>query len=585
MMSILQFMLLFTMASVTLYKHVNAATKQSKVQKPNIVIILVDDMGINDVSFHGSNQILTPNIDALAYNGVILNRLYVPYLCTPSRATLLTGKYPIHTGTQHSVIINDQPWGLPLSERTMPELFRDAGYSTNLIGKWHLGSSKKAYTPTLRGFDNYVGYYSGYIDYYVHDNAMLDKNYSRGYDFRRNLDITYEGQGIYATEYFTEEAVKVINNHSKKGPLFLLMSHLAVHTGNEDNPMQAPQEEVNKFTHITDPKRRIYAAMMSKLDESVGKVISALSERKMLDNSIVLFYSDNGAPTQGIHSNAGSNYPFRGQKQSPWEGGIRSAGAIWSPLIKNRNIVSHQLIHSIDWLPTLASAAGIALPKDLQIDGIDLWHTLTNNYQPQPRNFIHVLDDIDGYVSYQRNNLKYINGTEFMPQYATWLGDIENIPDPRMFQYSDLVLESPVSRALRSNKISAIDIEALRSEATYSCKERNDISETRAEIYKCNPAIAPCLFDIEQDPCEMYNIASEHPFLVKELEADVEFYRESAVPVAWMAGNPMANPAFYNNTWTWWEDIVIHNSCPSRLWCYSVLSFMVPLCLATICYL
>ncbi|XP_055904623.1 arylsulfatase B-like [Eupeodes corollae] len=550
-MSTLQ-LLLIGLACVTY--DVNArTTKPSKGQKPNIVIILVDDMGINDVSFHGSNQILTPNIDALAYNGVILNRLYVPSLCTPSRATLLTGKYPIHTGTQHSVIINDQPWGLPLNERTMPELFRDAGYSTNLIGKWHLGFSKKAYTPTLRGFDYHVGYYSGYIDYYVHDMAMLNKNYSRGYDFRRNLDINEEGQGIYATEYFTNEAIRVVKKHNKNQPLFLLMSHLAVHTGNEDNPMQAPPEEIAKFSHISDPKRRIYAAMISKLDESVGKLIGSLGERKMLDNTIILFYSDNGAPTQGVHSNAGSNYPFRGQKQSPWEGGIRSAGAIWSPLIKKSKLVSHQLIHSIDWLPTLASAAGIKLPSNLKIDGINLWPTLINNYRPKPRNFIHVLDDIDGYVSYQRSNLKYINGTEFCPKYATWLGDLEDNPDPRLSQYSDLILESQVSKAFRSSNLSAIDIEELRIEATYECNTKN-LTTLELKAYKCEPAIAPCLFDIEKDPCEMYNIAAEHPHIIAELEADVEYYRQSAVEIAWLPGDPLANPGLHNNTWTWWKD-------------------------------
>ncbi|XP_055855436.1 arylsulfatase B-like [Episyrphus balteatus] len=553
MMSTLQLLLIAFGLLACVTNNVNAATRQSKVQKPNIVIILVDDMGINDVSFHGSNQILTPNIDALAYNGVILNRLYVPNMCTPSRATLLTGKYPIHTGTQHSVIINDQPWGLPLGERTMPEIFRDAGYSTNLIGKWHLGFSKKAYTPTLRGFDNHVGYYSGYIDYYVHDMAMLEKNYSRGYDFRKNLDVHYEGQGLYATEYFTEEAIKVVKGHDKNQPLFLLMSHLAVHTGNEDNPMQAPPEEVAKFGHISDPKRRTYAAMMSKLDESVGKLIGALGDRKMLDNTIVLFYSDNGAPTLGIHSNAGSNYPFRGQKQSPWEGGIRSAGAIWSPLIKKTKLVSHQLIHSIDWLPTLAAAAGIRLPPTIKIDGINLWHSLIHNDPPKPRSFIHVLDDIDGYVSYQRSNLKYVNGTEFMPKYGFWLGDIEQTPDPRLSQYSELVLESQVSQALQNSKLSAIDIEALRSEATYNCNTHN-ISPSRLESYTCDPALSPCLFDIERDPCEMYNIAAEHPFLVKDLEADVEYYRKGAVAAAWMPGDPKGNPAFYNNTWTWWQD-------------------------------
>ncbi|XP_064548754.1 arylsulfatase B, partial [Drosophila montana] len=279
---------------------------------PNIIIILIDDMGFNDVSFHGSNQILTPNIDAFAYNGVILNRYYVPNLCTPSRAALLTGKYPIHNGMQHFVQIPDEPWGLPLGERLMPQFFRDAGYSTQLIGKWHLGFWRQDHTPILRGFDHHFGYYNGYIDYYDHTHYMLDRNYTAGADFRRDLQRCHSDNGTYATEAFTEEARRIIEQHDPSRPLFMVLSHLAVHTGNENHPMQAPYEEVAKFAHISDPKRRTYAGMVSSLDKSVGRTMRALSDRGMLNNSIVLLYSDNGAPTLGIHSNSGSNHPFRG---------------------------------------------------------------------------------------------------------------------------------------------------------------------------------------------------------------------------------------------------------------------------------
>lgn len=160
---------------------------------------------------------------------------------------------------QHFVQIPDEPWGLPVHERLMPQFFREAGYSTQLIGKWHLGFWREELTPTMRGFDHHYGYYNGYIDYYDHTHHMLNKPYAEGVDFRRDRRRWQADNGTYATEAFTAEARRVIMQHDRSRPLFMVLSHLAVHTGNEDEPMQAPPEEVAKFSHITDPKRRTYA--------------------------------------------------------------------------------------------------------------------------------------------------------------------------------------------------------------------------------------------------------------------------------------------------------------------------------------
>lgn len=261
-------------------------------QKPNIVVILADDLvciififllskpyiiklyiannilfliysfkGWNDISLHGSDQIPTPNIDALGIYGVILKRHYVAPMCTPSRSALMTGKYPIHTGLQHFVIPSDCPYGLPLEEKTLPQYLKEGGYSTNLIGKWHLGMYKKNYNPIKRGFDEFFGYLGPYIDYWDHSLIMLNKNYTRGYDIRKNEIPFYDSKGIYATELFTKVAVEKIINHNKKQPLFMLLSHLAPHTANEDVPMQAPEETIKKFSYIKNPKRRIYAGI------------------------------------------------------------------------------------------------------------------------------------------------------------------------------------------------------------------------------------------------------------------------------------------------------------------------------------
>ncbi|ALC43486.1 CG7402, partial [Drosophila busckii] len=510
--------------------------------------------GINDVSFHGSNQIVTPNIDALAYNGIILNKYYVPNLCTPSRATLLTGKYPIHTGMQHFVAVPDEPWGLPLTERLMPQFFREAGYATHLIGKWHLGFWRKDQTPTMRGFDHHYGYYNGYIDYYDHTHNMLYKNYTVGVDFRQDLQRWPKDNGTYATEAFTSQARHIIEQHDQSRPLFMVLSHLAVHTGNEDKPMQAPPEEVAKFAHISDPKRRIYAGMVSSLDKSVGQTISALADKGMLEHSIVLLYSDNGAPTLGIHSNSGSNYPYRGQKESPWEGGIRSAGAIWSPLLQQQRYVSNQPIHAIDWLPTLSAAAGISLPAELQLDGVNVWDVLSGNLEPQSRRLIHVLDDVFGYASYMRDNLKYVNGSRFEGRFDNWLGELpEHETDPQSEFYAQLVLASEVNQQLGSKALNEKHIQLLRAAATQRCP--NNAENKTQTAYQCNPLLAACYFNLAKDPCEHYNLAEVYPLQLQLLAQEVDEYRRGAKSSARVPrADDRANPALHGGHWEWWNE-------------------------------
>ena len=252
---------------------VNSLSASESDEKPNIVIIMADDLGFNDVSFHGSSEIPTPNIDALAYNGVIMNRFYTPPLCTPSRASAMTGKYPAKLGMDHWVIISDEPWGLGLREKLMPEYYQENGYRTSLIGKWHLGFYQKQYTPTMRGFDTHFGYWGPYIDYNDYSLRMLDKNYTTGYDMRRNLTVADDiNPKPYVTDLFTSEAVKVIANHDDEIPLFLVINHLAPHSGNEDNPMQAPQDEIDKFQNIPDLKRRTLAGKFDTFNFNIKEM-------------------------------------------------------------------------------------------------------------------------------------------------------------------------------------------------------------------------------------------------------------------------------------------------------------------------
>lgn len=225
----------------------------------------------------------------------------------------MTGKYPIRTGLHQFVIDADNPYGLGLEQKIFPEFFKEAGYSTHLVGKWHLGFYKRDYAPLSRGFDTFNGYLGPYIDYWDHSFIKpYDRPYARGLDMRKNWETNWGTNGTYATYLLTNFATEVIENQDPNKPFYLQINHLAPHTANQDDPMQAPNEVIDQFKWIKDPKRRTLAAMIKILDDGVGAVIAALDKKRVLDNTIILFYSDNGAPTLGLHSTQGSNFPFRG---------------------------------------------------------------------------------------------------------------------------------------------------------------------------------------------------------------------------------------------------------------------------------
>ncbi|XP_012265045.2 arylsulfatase B-like [Athalia rosae] len=545
-------------------------------QKPHIIIILADDLGWNDVSFHGSNEIPTPNIDALAYNGVILNSHYVPALCTPSRSALMTGKYPFHNGMQHSVLLEGEPRGLPLQEKLLPEYLREAGYKTHAVGKWHLGYHRVDYTPTRRGFDSHFGYWNGLQDYWSHEVQTTYGTW-RGFDMRRNLTVAWDTAGKYSTDLFTDEAVNLIENHNSDDPMFLYMAHLAPHTGLQDAPFQAPDEEIAKFTHIADPERRIYAAMVSKLDHSVGEVMAALRRRNMLENSIVLFMTDNGAPTLGIHSNRGSNYPMRGIKATAWEGGVRGVAAIWSPLIEKSNRVSNQLMYMTDWLPTLYAAAGLNVNDLGSIDGVNMWPALRNNKTSPRSDLVVNIDDIFNYAAIRKGDFKYVIGT--VGRGDDWYGE-NGRPglarnDRTLPNYDpSSILESRAGVALAgvitarqvaelkkvrngqtdapqitTRLVTAADVQSLRNDALLECNVKEE------DKVPCNALESPCLFNLKDDPCELVNLAKTRPLILATLEEALMKYRLTAIPATNVDADPRANPVHWNNTWVNWDEL------------------------------
>jgi arylsulfatase A-like enzyme len=336
--------------------------------RPNIIFFLADDLGWTDVGWHGGD-IQTPNLDKLAKGGAQLEQFYVQPVCSPTRAALMTGRYPMRHGLQVSVVRPYAQYGLPLDERTLAQALQEAGYATAMAGKWHLGHFQPAYLPTRRGFDQQYGHYNGALDYFTHDR-------DGGHDWHRN-DKESRDEG-YSTTLLGTEAVRVVEQHDTAKPLFLYVPFNAPHT-----PLQAPEQYLKLYAHIADKKRQAYAAMVHCLDEQVGRVVAAVEKRGLTKNTLFIFSSDNGGPiTLGA-----TNGKLRGQKATLYEGGVRvTAFANWPGQIKPGTVVNAPL-HIVDWFPTLVNLAGGSLKQKHPLDGRDAWATITQG-KPSPHDAI-----------------------------------------------------------------------------------------------------------------------------------------------------------------------------------------------------
>ncbi|XP_012270493.1 arylsulfatase B [Orussus abietinus] len=514
-------------------------------QQPHIVFIMADDLGWNDVGFHGSIQIPTPNIDALAYSGLILDRYYVAPICTPSRSAMMTGKHPIHTGMQHEVLKGAEPRGLPLEEKLLPQYLQDLGYSTHIVGKWHLGFYKKEYTPTYRGFESHLGYWTGHQDYF--DHTAVETPYW-GLDMRRDLAPAWDLHGQYSTDVFTKVAVSLIEKYNTNKPLFLYLAHAAVHSGNPYNPLPAPEEEVAKFSSISDYKRRRFAAMLSKLDQSVGNVVEALRKKDMLKNSIIIFSTDNGGPAAGFNLNAASNWPLRGVKNTLWEGGVRGAGLIWTPKISNPGRVAKQIFDVSDWLPTLLAAAG-GDTSNLTMDGLNLWGALKDDTESPRQTVLHNIDDQIGNAAISTNGWKLVQGSSYNGFWDSWYG-----PSGREGAYDvAAVIGSSTGRAISSIGLALTPdkIRSLRDQVTITCPPKND------NLPECQPMKAPCLFHIYEDPCEMNNLAEENPDMLAKLQGELKRWNSTAVRPGNLPWDSKADPKLWDHLWTNFGDFTV----------------------------
>ncbi len=345
---------------------------------PNIVYVVADDLGWKDVGFHGSD-IRTPSLDQLAAGGTRLEEFIVQPMCTPTRAALLTGRYPLRYGLQTVVIPSAGLYGLPTDEWLLPQALKAAGYRTAIVGKWHLGHADRKFWPRQRGFDYQYGPLLGEIDYFTKEA------HGRRDWFRDDVPVADEG---YVTSLLGADAVRLIETHDPKTPLFLYLAFTAPHA-----PYQAPETDLESYATIRDPARRAYAAMITAMDREIGRVVDALDRRGMRGNTLIVFHSDNGGPRSarmtGEVDTSGSpipcdNGPYRDGKGSLYEGGTRVVAIANWPGHVPAGVVVDEAIHVVDMYPTLVGLAGGTTKRAKPLDGVDVWTTIADG-RPSPR--------------------------------------------------------------------------------------------------------------------------------------------------------------------------------------------------------
>ncbi|XP_046873822.1 arylsulfatase B [Hypomesus transpacificus] len=484
-------------------------------QPPHIVFILADDFGWNDVGYHGS-EIKTPNLDKLSAKGVRLENYYVQPICTPSRNQLMTGRYQIHTGMQHEIIWPCQPYCVPLAEKLLPQLMREAGYATHMVGKWHLGMYKKDCLPTRRGFDSYFGYLTGSEDYFSHQRCspVPPHNETRcALDLRDGEEVATGYTGTYSTQLFTDRVASIIAKQDPYKPLFLYVALQAVHA-----PLQVPEHYIAPYSFIKDHHRRVYAGMVSAMDEAVGNISLALQERGLWSNTVLVFSTDNGGQTL----TGGSNWPLRGRKCTLWEGGVRGVAFVTSPLLKKPGTVSRELVHISDWLPTLVSLAGGTTNGTKPLDGFDVWNTVSKGFASPRVELLHNIDPL--YV-----DMAPCPGVASRLTLARGSG-----PEP----WSNSGFNVSIHSALRFMKWKLLtgypgcDVWFPRPGQEGS--ERSGLKDA--------PLKPVMLFNLEDDPEERLDVSEQHPDVVEQLLRRLSHYQSSAKPIIYPDDDPRCDP-------------------------------------------
>ena len=454
--------------------------------RPNVVVIVADDLGWADVGFHGNQIIDTPSLDRIAAEGAQLNRFYTTPICSPTRAALMTGRDPIRLGVAYSTIMPWQNNGIHPDETFLPELFLSAGYQTAMVGKWHLGHAQQSYHPNSRGFEHFYGHLHTEVGFYPPFASLGGK------DFQRN-GVSIDDQG-YESYLLADEVSRYIRERDTEKPFFIYMPFIAPHT-----PLDAPEELQAKYADMADDRgksrskmadstrfmakvtgrtsaRPMYAAVVDAMDQAIGRVLDTLDREGLADNTIVLFFSDNGGAVYAI--GGADNAPLRGGKGDTFEGGIRVVAAMrWPEKIPMGSRVD-SIMSVMDVLPTLTSAAGIDADTQFRLDG---------------RNMLPAL--IDGQTMPREKLLFFISETPFKNH---------------------------------------VNVTAFNDE--WKLIQRIETGFSSVDVTQF-------LFNIAEDPHEHNNLAQQHPDIVADLADEIRHWR-NLYPVAGTRSQLMPPPGW-----------------------------------------
>jgi arylsulfatase B len=447
-------------------------------RRPNVLVVVADDMGYGDLGLFNGGRCSTPHLDEIAAEGVCLTQHYAASpVCAPSRAGLLTGRYPQRTGsidTLHGRGLDR----IALSEVTIADYFRGAGYATGLVGKWHNGALDTRYHPNARGFDEFAGFIGGASDYYAYS---LDLN-----------GTEVPGDGRYLTDVLTDHALSFLRRNARQ-PFFLVLAYNAPHF-----PMQAPPDIVDRYTAAGETLgTALTYAMIEVMDAGIGRMDACLEELGVAENTIVLFTSDNGpylGDVNGVSLDR-FNYGWRGAKHYVFEGGIRVPALVRWPggLEGGRQLLD--LVHFTDWMPTLLATAGVAVPPRARLDGVDITSLL--NGDP---------GQVTGRRYWQCNRYRpRVEGNAAMRD-GDWKLVRPAIPELMVVTDRDREIDRALNY-LQEGRISTVDTTPLPE-------------------FEIDLPPAPLLFDLASDPFEQNDLAALHPERVRRMSAELERWFE-----------------------------------------------------------